>query len=128
MCALDKYIGSHDENRKIVQEKLHTICEGWRKQIDELERKVNSELEEKFAKEDNRLQAVLHNLRTASNDDKISEALRKAKAELLVMQKYELKDNPPKHTIAIVKTKAKAETNNMKTRATRAIQRSTAKV
>ena len=53
--ALNERLDSHDNNRKEVQEKLHNICEKWRKEIDDLEDKINSELETKFKEEDSRL-------------------------------------------------------------------------
>ena len=94
VSALIERLGCHDENRREVQEKLHSVCEKWRKEIDDLEDKINSELEVRFKEEDSRIQAVLHDLRTVAaegNDTNISEALQKAKAELLVVQKYNLK-------------------------------------
>ena len=60
------------------------------KEIDDLEDKVNSEIEAKFKEEDSRLQAVLSNLQAAisTEEAKITETLQRAKAELLVLQKY----------------------------------------
>ena len=79
----------HDESRKAAQEKLHEICNGLRAQIDKLEEKINSELEEKFTVEDNRLQAILSRVCSSDNSD-ISKAIQKAKAELLVGQIYDV--------------------------------------
>ena len=92
--ALKERLDSHDNSRKEVQSKLHSMCEEWKKQIDSLEGKINNELGKKFREEDNRFQVALHNLRTvatSSEETKIIEALQRAKAELIVMQKYELK-------------------------------------
>lgn len=111
--ALDKRLDSHDNNRKEVQEKLHSICEGWKKHIDDIEDKINNELEEAFKTEDNRLQAALHSLKEAEaaktdarptastettetkerskkDDGKVYEALQKARAELFIKQSYVL--------------------------------------
>ena len=60
--ALNKRLNSHNENRKEVQDKLLSVCEGWRKEIDDLEDKINSKLEAKFKEEDRCLQAALNNL------------------------------------------------------------------
>ena len=83
---------------KEVQEKFHEVCEKWRKEIDELEDKINSELEAKFKEEDNRLQAALNSMQTSisTEDAKLTEALQKAKAELLVVQKYSLNEKRTK--------------------------------
>ena len=97
--ALKERLESHDENRKAVQERLHSTCEKWRKQIDELEDKVNSELEAAYKNEDGRLQAALSSLvATASTKDNVKtlEALQKTKATLLIKQTYELEDLSPK--------------------------------
>ena len=119
--ALRERLDSHDSNRKEVQEKLHNTCEEWRKQIDELEDKINSELEGKYKEEDNRLQTILNELLAATSnatedkdkdkcdgkcegkdkgkgkdESKTKELLQKAKAELLVVQKYELKEGNSK--------------------------------
>ena len=69
VVALKKHIDSHDNSRKEVQEKLHSICEKWRKEIDDLEDKVNGELEAEFRDEDSRLQAALNDLQAAISAD-----------------------------------------------------------
>ena len=45
--ALEERIDTHDESRRKVQERLHEVCEKWRKKINELEDRTNSELEER---------------------------------------------------------------------------------
>ena len=70
MKALNERLDSHDNNRKEVQEKLHNICEKWRKEIDDLEDKINSELEAKFKEEDSRLQTALNDLQTVISTEK----------------------------------------------------------
>ena len=59
----------YDESRNAAQEKLHEICEELRAQVDKLCEKINSELEEKFIKEDNRLQTILSGLRSDEDED-----------------------------------------------------------
>ena len=86
---LSERLEAHDESRKAAQEKLHNFCEGLRARIDEFEERVNGELEEKFKAEDNRLQTALNGLSPDGNDE-ISKAIQKAKAELLVIQSYEV--------------------------------------
>lgn len=82
-------IWAHDENRKIVQDKLRKICDSLRAQINELEDRINEELEEKFIPEDNRLQSIFNELRGNSTVD----VFQKVKAELLVMQSYDITEN-----------------------------------
>ena len=89
--ALIERLDSHDKNRKEVQEQLHNMCEMWRKEIDDLEDRINSELETKFKEEDSRLQTALNDLQTADKES-FSEAFQKAKAELAVLQRYDLKE------------------------------------
>ena len=90
--ALNKCLDSHDENKKEVLEKLHNMCEEQKKAIDDLEVKITSALETKFREEDRRLWAAMNNLQASISADeaRISEALQRAKAELLVLQKYSL--------------------------------------
>ena len=98
MEALREHLDSHDNSRKEVQEKLHNICKKWRKEIDDLENKINNELEAKFKEEDSRLQATMSNLQSTISTGvaKTEEALQKAKAELLVVQKYNLSERRTK--------------------------------
>ena len=44
--ALRERLEEHDNNRKEVQEMLHMLCEVWRKEIDDLEERINNELRE----------------------------------------------------------------------------------
>ena len=68
-----------------------------RKQIDDLEDKVNSELKEKVTKEDSRLQTALSNLQTAvsstKDKDSFSKIVQAAKTELVVVLKYALNED-----------------------------------
>ena len=87
--ALNGRLDEIDENRRSAQEELHTICEGWRKEIDELKEEITSELEGEFKKEDGRLQSVLSGL----NESIAPEALQKVKAELAAVKMYSLMEN-----------------------------------
>ena len=94
--ALGRRLEEHDENRRVVQEELHSFCDEIRKRADDLEGRVNAELESLFKEEDDRLQQALNDLRelmslqsTGDNGDLIK-ATQKAKAELFVMQRYNL--------------------------------------
>ena len=83
-----------DEKRRAALETKREESEGKRKQIGELEDRINSELEDKFKEEDNRLQSALNSFLTeasSGNKEKASETLQKAKAELLVLQRYDIK-------------------------------------
>ena len=96
--ALSERLESYDNNRKDVQDKLHSMCEVWRKEIDDLEDKINGELEAKFKEEDSRLQAAMNNLQGAvsADEEKLTEALQKARANLLVVQRYSLNEKRTK--------------------------------
>ena len=102
ICELEERIGTHDDNRVEVQEKLHKMCDEWRKQIDLLEDSINEDLEAKFREEENCLQEALNDLRIAvataeeKRDSELSEAVKKARAELLVTQTYKLVERIPK--------------------------------
>lgn len=95
--ALSERLEKHDTNRKEVQDKLREICDGLRAQIDELEEKINSELEEKFRDEDTNIQSALNELRTCvrenTDDIRFSKAFGKAKASLVVEQSYALEQD-----------------------------------
>ena len=91
---LSERLEAHDESRKASQEKLHGFCEDLKAQIDRLEERINSELEEKFTAEDSRLQTILSEL-SSSGGECISKMIQKAKAELLVEQTYDVVQNNP---------------------------------
>ena len=92
--GLKDRLEEHDENRKAVLEKIHAGCEDLRKQIDGMEERLTSELEEKFEAEDSRLQNTLYNVQKSSTEDpdKHRETMEKAKAELSVKQSYDVKE------------------------------------
>ena len=87
--ALAERLEEHNTNRVAIQDKLHDTCNELRKQVDMMEDRINGELQKMFTMEDSRLQAALSELRAAA-EDKVSEAVQRAKAKLLVRQTYEL--------------------------------------
>lgn len=101
--VVSEQLEAHDNGRRDVQEKLAEICGRTRTQVDGFENMINNELEEKCTAEESRLQAVLSNLQmneSLDNPEEASEAIQKAKAELLVVRSYELVEGslgkPPK--------------------------------
>ena len=90
--ALCDRLGEHDKNRIYVQEKLHSICDIFRKEADDFEERTNNEIEAKFKAEDSRLQSALNSLRAAScaSTARLAEAIQEAKAQLLIKQSYDL--------------------------------------
>ena len=79
------------------KKKIHDTYEKIRSEIGELKDSVNDALEKLFTKEDDNLQNALSNLRAAitlkeekKNDEAVSPAVKKAKAELVVKQAYRL--------------------------------------
>lgn len=91
---LSERLEEHNENRKAVQEKLHAFCDEVRLRVGEMEERINSELEEKFVKEDDRLQTALNELRMVTgteSGEEISNAFQRAKAELMIKQTYEIR-------------------------------------
>lgn len=95
---LNERLDEHNENRKAVQEEVHRICNEIRMKLNEMEEKINNELERQFTKEDDRLQSTLSELNTIINtkdEHTNTEVFRKAKAELAVKQTYEIKKHEP---------------------------------
>lgn len=78
---LSERLETHDNSRKVAQEKIHEICDGLKRQIDELEDKINKGIEEVFNKEDNRIQNALNDLRENDvNNNEISKVIQKSKS------------------------------------------------
>ena len=101
---LSERIEEHDENRRRVQDDLYEACNRLKKQLEELEGRVNGSLEEKYVKEDAQMQEVFSELSKAINVEKedddddddeqkrcLTELVARAKAILLVKQSYELR-------------------------------------
>ena len=77
------------------------MCEEWMKQVDDLEEKTNRGLEEKSSQQrTNPYRLSLCELQAATaagTENRLADALQKAKAELLVILKYHIKESEPKH-------------------------------
>ena len=85
--VLSERLEAHDKSRRDAQEKLEETCKGIEVSVNELENRIGSELEEKFTAENNRLQSTLYDLQM-DDDDGTQKAVQRAKAELLVIQFY----------------------------------------
>ena len=124
--ALNERLEKHDENRRAVQETLHEVCDGLRRQVDEMEERINKKLGEEFTKEDSRLQKALDELRKSmasedGNDDgegeereKLLKAIKDAESELLVTQRYELVkcDSSDKGFLTLYELKVEKQTSS----------------
>ena len=86
---LNERLEAHNDSGKAAQEKLQEICDGLRAQIKGLEGKVGGELEKKFTAEDSRLQSAYEDLQMDGGGD-ISKKIQKVKAELFMMQSYDM--------------------------------------
>ena len=87
--VLSERLEAHDKSRKAAQERLEEICKGLEADVDGLEDRIGSELEEKFAAKSNRLQSALDDLQMDDGGD-VLKVIQRAKAELLVMQSYDV--------------------------------------
>ena len=85
--TLSERLEAHDKSRRAAQDRLEGICKGLEENVNELENRLSSELEEKSAAESSRLQSALDDLQMDGGGDTPS-AIQRAKAELLVMQFY----------------------------------------
>ena len=88
--VLSERLEAHDKSRRATQERLEEICKGLEASINEFENRASSELCEKFTVEDRRLQNVLADLQSNSGGDSILKSAQRAKAELLVVQCYDV--------------------------------------
>ena len=86
--ALSKRLEAHDKSRRDAQDKLEETCKGLEASIVKFEERVSSELEEKSAAENNRLQSALDALQTEG--DCSPKAVQRAKEALLVVQTYDV--------------------------------------
>ena len=98
--ALNKCLEEADQNRKAVQEDLHSICDESIKRLTDIKEDISGKLEEEFKREDSRLQSTLNTVQSiftikeANNgydDDELLNIIKKAKAELVVKQMYRVK-------------------------------------
>ena len=85
--TLSERLEAHDESRRAAQDRLEGICKGLEENVDELENRLSSELEEKSVAESRHIQSALADVQMDSGGDTPS-AIQRAKAELLVMQFY----------------------------------------
>ena len=96
--ALGDRLESHDRDRVLIQTRVKEVCDGLRKQIDELEDRINEGIKENFTKEENRLQTVFNEVNTynpekaGDNNEELAQLVQKAKAELLVRQTYGIRE------------------------------------
>lgn len=100
ITTLNERLEQHNSNRDVVCGLIHNVCEGLRKQIDEMEESISKKLEEEFAKETARLQGALDELQMcvavseegtdAVDDAALTNAVHAAGSELFVIQTYGL--------------------------------------
>ena len=98
--ALKERIEEHAASKRAARAEVEAALASIRKQIDDFEKKIDGDLQEKFAAEDTRLQRTLDDLQAlapegtndnGSNENNASaleEAIQKASAELAVKQTY----------------------------------------
>ena len=86
--VLGERLEAHDKSRRATQNRLEEICKGLEASIDGIENKVSGDIDEKSTAESNRLQSALDDLQADSGDT--LKAAQRAKAELLVMQTYDV--------------------------------------
>ena len=118
--ALRKHLTSHDENRVLIQEELTEGCKKLREAVDELENRVNEALQSVYKEEDERVQAIVGEINARVCDaensgnkarERLEEAIKRGRAELLVKQSYALKPGGPEipNAYKLVATKGVAE-------------------
>ena len=91
-----------------AQERLIEICNERREEADELEERINGELEEAFIAEDLRIQSVVKEIKNnidSEDPDEVSELIRKVHLALLKKQRYTLSREGPQGNCALVVTK-----------------------
>ena len=60
--ALSERLEAHNKSRKAAQDRLGEVCKELETNVNELENRISSELEEKSTAESNRLQSALDDL------------------------------------------------------------------
>ena len=100
MQLLNERLEVHDINRKAIQSKLNDICREMRTQIDMLENRIATEVGENSTAEENRLQAILESVQQKEFSDRqeLSNAIKKAKEELIALESYEIDKCSPRGT------------------------------
>ena len=93
--ALNKRLEEADEGRRATQERIDRTCKEVAQKVSELEERLNSEIEEKYTSENNRLQAALNSLQavppTRRRKRRPKPFCTETKAELVVKQTYRLR-------------------------------------
>ena len=98
--ALGELIEKHGEDGSVAQEKIRAVCNALRKQVDEFESRAISGLEEKFTKEEERLQNALSDLHECKETgDELSKAVQAAEEEVLLIQTYDVASCAPEASI-----------------------------
>ena len=67
LSELEERLTAHDRNRQVIQERLGVICRELRQDIEDMEVKVNHDLEELFAAEEERLQTLFNDINICLN-------------------------------------------------------------
>ena len=73
--ALTSRLESHNKNREEIQDKLHSLCEQYRSQVDESEKEANESLEKRFSSEVDSLQSALSGCSASEDNDKLVKKL-----------------------------------------------------
>ena len=96
---LSKRLDDHDQNRVKIQEELSAAFSELHKQLEEANERISSELQKLYTEEDNRLQEMLNRVRefevTEENNEKFTKVLQEIRADLALMQLYELEQEVP---------------------------------
>ena len=97
--ALKERLEEHAASKKATQDEVEAAFATIRKQLDDFEKKIIADFQEKFAAEDSRLQRTLDDLQSftpksgeSENQSALEEAIQKASAELAVRQKYSVEN------------------------------------
>ena len=105
--ALQEHLERLCEARYATQEKLMKICNERRKEADDLEERINGELEEAFIAEDLRIYNIVEEIQNNINSedpDEVEALIRKAQLALLKNQRYTLSREGPQGNCALVVT------------------------
>lgn len=105
---LTERLDKENEAIHAAQDKLTEICTNRRKNIEELETKANTRLEELFAQEDARIQGVVNGVKegmSSGNTDNSERLATEAKVALIKNQRYSLaNEQNGKHSYELIVT------------------------
>ena len=104
-AALERHIDEHERSRIEAQEKIEKAYNALKEAADDLEKYLNDKLQERYAKEEARLQESVHKLNTLSekndarkmdgndmsNDEDIEKEMKEVEKTLYGAQRYEVK-------------------------------------